>query len=99
MRREMPGLDEGGLGFGIGWFPSRKTRKPSSLIERLADLQSNSLNFDKVAEGILKLDCKLFPAFRQFQERHFQLWSVGGYGQFGAPRRAPTAFFGIAWHW
>lgn len=64
----------------------------------LSDLQPNSFAFFKFGEGILKLDCKLFPVLRQFQERHFQLWSAGGYGQFGAPRRAPTAFFGIAWH-
>jgi hypothetical protein len=75
VRREVPGSIKGGLGFGIGQFPKRKTRKPFSRIER--QVGPNSVIFDKFAEGIFKLDCKLFPVLRQFQEGHFQLWSVG----------------------
>ena len=43
------------------FFPNGQIRKPSILIERLSDVQPNSLILDKFSKGVLQLDCKYLP--------------------------------------
>jgi len=60
-------------------------------------VRPNGLAFGKFGEGF-QLDCKFLPIIGQFQKPGPQLWSVCGYGQFGAARCVSMAFFGITWH-
>jgi hypothetical protein len=76
--------------------PPCRSWRPLLTVSRTLDL--NILTFGKLSERAFQLDCKFLPVPGQFKKRDSQLWSVGGYGHFGAARCVLTIVLGVAWH-